>query len=517
MDQVPPVSGRPRWILIPAFVGVVLYVAGMTAAGYGGAAGLHHLLNRHPSSSTVAHSEREPVQIESAPPLFLSWPEEKPDLALVLTGQMNGYMRPCGCSDGQLGGLPRRAGFLKYLMQEKQWPTLPVELGDIVDKTGEMEELRYQYSLESLVEMGYPVVGVGPGDLGLGVITLVGFVLNLDKSELLLANLEHEVLKEALASEGQWFETLAVQQVNGLNVAVSLLMAPGPQMEPGASLQAPQEVVDSIVQKMNEAKVDLKVLLAQMSFEEAAQFAEQHPHFDVILSRSEYEDSAAQEAKMIGNTMVTWVGKKGKSVGVIGYWKDQNPRFRFEVVPLDPRFEDVERMNEIYAQFVSDIKNRNFLEKVPKYPPAHGDHYVGAENCASCHQAIYDHWKTTKHAHAMHTLEVAKPKGQDSNPECVHCHVVGLHEKSGFASMKQTPHLAGVQCESCHGPGGQHAEAELAYRESKSKDLASLMPLRERVRRSRFTIKEQCIYCHNSENSVHFNFETYWPKVAHPR
>src|SRR3954453_5485411 len=48
--------------------------------------------------------------------LFPDWPEQpKPALVLALTGEMNGYLRPCGCSEGQSGGLARRAGLLAFL------------------------------------------------------------------------------------------------------------------------------------------------------------------------------------------------------------------------------------------------------------------------------------------------------------------------------------------------------------------------------------------------------------------
>src|SRR5215207_1030876 len=42
--------------------------------------------------------------------LFQDWPQDdKPAFVVALTGEMSGYLRPCGCSEGQGGGLPRRA------------------------------------------------------------------------------------------------------------------------------------------------------------------------------------------------------------------------------------------------------------------------------------------------------------------------------------------------------------------------------------------------------------------------
>src|SRR2546426_3771802 len=49
----------------------------------------------------------------AGPPLFRDWP--KPDVALLLTGEQNGYLQPCGCSAIQLGGLARRYNFSQSL------------------------------------------------------------------------------------------------------------------------------------------------------------------------------------------------------------------------------------------------------------------------------------------------------------------------------------------------------------------------------------------------------------------
>jgi hypothetical protein len=45
----------------------------------------------------------------------------------------------------------------------------------------------------------------------------------------------------------------------------------------------------------------------------------------------------------------------------------------------------------------------------------------------------------------------------DQNARCLACHTVGLGLPSGFISAEETPQLGGVQCENCHGPGGNHA------------------------------------------------------------
>ncbi len=90
--------------------------------------------------------------------------------------------------------------------------------------------------------------------------------------------------------------------------------------------------------------------------------------------------------------------------------------------------------------------------------PAGAATFVGSEACADCHQEAVDFWKTTRHAGAWETLEaVGKPFDYD----CISCHVTGWEEPGG-ASMASNETLRDVQCETCHGPGSKHVDADEA-------------------------------------------------------
>jgi predicted CXXCH cytochrome family protein len=80
--------------------------------------------------------------------------------------------------------------------------------------------------------------------------------------------------------------------------------------------------------------------------------------------------------------------------------------------------------------------------------------FVGAGTCQQCHADSHETWAETAHAGALETLEAI---GQGENAECLPCHVVGFGETDGFVDRATTDELAGVQCENCHGPGGEHA------------------------------------------------------------
>lgn len=480
---------------------IVALSAASLGAGYGLARGIHGALKtlERPAAPAAA---REPQYA----PLFAGWPGERPDLVLVLSGEMHGYLRPCGCSPGQQGGLARRGGLLDFLREEKQWDALPLDLGDLVGKSSPLEADRYAYALESLQKLGYAAVGVGPEDLRISLGAILGQAINLKGTKLVEANLTH-VEEDVQALLAESIPPMTIAERGGVKVAIGAVMGdppPGGLADKSAKVEPAGEAAGKLLDAMAAAKPDLKVLLAMMPVQEADKLAAARPGFDLILCQSRLEDSLVQEAHLVGSTMVTWVGRKGKSVGIVGFWKSGEPRLRFELVPLDQRFAEDPEMNEVYARFIQAVKAGGYVEKAAKTPLLDGEAYVGAARCGECHPRAYAKWRGTRHAHALESLQKAQPPGQDFNPECVQCHTTGFEYATGFVTRDKTPHLVGNQCENCHGPGKRHSD------DPKNKEWATAMRL------SRNTVKQTCITCHDSDNSIHFQFETYWPKVEHP-
>ena len=116
--------------------------------------------------------------------------------------------------------------------------------------------------------------------------------------------------------------------------------------------------------------------------------------------------------------------------------------------------------------------------------------YSGEEACSVCHVSQHTSWSITNHAHAFETLA---EHGEDRNPECLGCHVVGWEERGGYSLDSPLPHLEGVQCESCHGRGGPHQSPDFA-----TSGLESV-----------------CAECHNPKHSLHFVFAERLPLVSH--
>ena len=95
--------------------------------------------------------------------------------------------------------------------------------------------------------------------------------------------------------------------------------------------------------------------------------------------------------------------------------------------------------------------------------------YIGAKKCKACHMKQYKSWKKTTMATSFENLkpgakaDAKKKAGLDpakdytADADCLKCHTTG-YGKGGFVSIEKTPKLAGVQCEGCHGPGGDYSK-----------------------------------------------------------
>jgi hypothetical protein len=130
-------------------------------------------------------------------------------------------------------------------------------------------------------------------------------------------------------------------------------------------------------------------------------------------------------------------------------------------------------------------------------PPAQGEAaYVGNEACRSCHPAPFAVYDKTGHARAYATLESVQ---KQYRLDCVACHVIGFQQAGGVCRVDQVEGRKNVGCENCHGPGSIHVA-----------DGTRQTVLRPRPGPS------VCVGCHTAENSIHFDFATYLPRVLGP-
>ena len=497
---------------------------------------------------------------------FRDWPAgKKPDVALVLTGQQHSYLKFCGCSRPQLGGLERRYNLFAALRQ-RGWPIVAADLGDIVAYTDGVHDqslLKYETALKALQVLGYSAIGVGELDLRLPLIEGLGRTILQDPAAyppLLSANLANRVtefphpslekqsmIREVAAAGGQDGQPrIGIVSVTGTSVQQRLKEGTPARFDPQDT------VLKALAQRMDRAdpKLDVRLLLYQGDFADALKIAKAMPNaFDVILSLCAEQDPPSRP-DMIGKTMVIRVGHRGRHIGIVGAFRtgnaDQPIKLHYQLVSLGEEFETPKGQEanhpivKLLESYAAEVKLQNFLGKYPQNVhavqaafPQQKAHFVGSEACKECHKRDYDLWKESKHSHALDALSkiADKPANRQFDPDCVRCHTVGFGVVSGYVDEKKTPNLMHVGCETCHGPGSMHVKDPKNARYfpglspwkvnandllAKPTDIAKgFEALTQNEQKVFNRVNDLCIKCHDIDNDPHYKLHQYWPKIVH--
>ncbi len=439
------------------------------------------------------HSGKEPGD-------SLNKTSSAPTIYVVFTGEENGYLEPCGCSEVQLGGLMKRHTLINHQRgKDENWILL--SLGDLPGKVGRQDEIKMETALDALDRMGYVAHNIGEKDLNMG-IDLLGYLSQISNVDFVSSNIvdldtsafniKPYIIKEIKTEE-------SILKVGILGIVSPELIESAYQ---DVTVVDPVLALKPLLSDLYD-KTDILILLSHAEMEESIKIAEVYPELDLIIS-GHLVDRPDLYLKKVNNTYVIPVGEKGKYVGKITLSTRQKESGEdehvnssspvIETIPLDEKVEDSSEIVMLLKIYQERLKDEELLAQVFKSDPPSNLTYIGNDDCAACHNKIFKHWKETGHASAYETLVKAE---HEYDPECVECHVIGLNYFTGFETIESTPALKGVGCESCHGSGSDH-------KETLSKDYGKVGV-------------ENCEICHNDEHSPHFEFKNYWQKIKHPR
>ena len=422
-----------------------------------------------------------------------------PIIHVVFTGEENGYLEPCGCSEKQLGGISKRHTLINHL-REKDENLLLLSLGDLTGKVGRQDEIKMETAFESLDLMGYVAHNLGEKDLEMGT-DLLGYLSQISNVDLISSNIVFTT--EVLGIKPYVIKEIKTKDTT-LSVGILGIVSPGLVESAYQNMEVMDPVV-SLTPLLSDLrdKTDILILLSHAEMEESIVIAEACPELDLIIS-GHLVDRPDLYREKVKNTYVIPVGEKGKYVGKITLSPQQKQTGEdeyfnrlppvIEITPLDERFADSPDIAMLLRIYQERLKDEELLAQVFKSDLPSNLAFIANNDCAVCHNKIFKHWEGTGHASAYETLVKAE---HEYDPECVECHVIGLNYFTGFETMESTPELKGVGCESCHGAGSDHKETQ-------SKDYGRVSV-------------ENCEICHNDEHSPNFEFNDYWQKIKHPR
>ena len=461
-------------------------------------------------------------------PIFEGWP--RPKVMLVFSGELNGYLEPCGCAglENQKGGLKRRHTLLENLRKEGT-PVVPLDLGGQVKRIGTQADIKFRHAVESLVKLDYRAVGFGPRDLKIDVL---GAAVNLDEQSnpFVSANV-------ALVDFDSGF-TRRFRVIDAGQTKIGVTSILGTKLQQGlenldfVQCVDPVAALDEVVKELQAARCDYTILLSHADPEESQALARRFPIFDFVVTAGGAQEPPRQAAEIEGTkAQLIEVGHKGMYVAAVGLYDDARKPFRLQRVPLDSRFPDSREMQQSMIEYQQELQTLGLAGLGLKgIPVGGGRKFVGTQKCAECHSEAMEVWENSPHAHATESIANAKysnpPRLHD--PECLSCHATGWDPQkyfpysSGFKGLASTPHLAASGCENCHGPGSAHVAAETpAGTQQQKEQEREFLRLRlvdnegNKEGQAFGKVAQTCVQCHDLDNSPEFDFQGYWPDVEH--
>ncbi|MCB1129319.1 MAG: cytochrome c family protein, partial [Verrucomicrobiae bacterium] len=184
-----------------------------------------------------------------------------------------------------------------------------------------------------------------------------------------------------------------------------------------------------------------------------------------------------------------------------------------------PPFDPEEAWKRI-AHPVPEVKPDPAPPAAESDPAPPGPHqYTGVMACSACHQGErfgfqFSKWRETPHARAF--ADLASPRGYEiagqegvpgdptASPQCLRCHTTGHGLAAGAFAAGFDPR-DGVQCEACHGPGGDYSPEAVMLDKLAAAD-AGLLPVNEAT----------CRGCHDNAHGKPFNYREAVRAIRHP-
>ncbi|MGD8499631.1 MAG: cytochrome c family protein [Phycisphaerales bacterium] len=400
-------------------------------------------------------------------------------LTVFLTGNVLGELKPCGCSGGQLGGFDRRSTVLNSVSGQRR---LVVDTGSFVKSDAEQDLIKYNIIIQALELLDYDLVSLSEKDIeignNLGVLDGIESVFNIiSPAGTADRSLPARFTKE-LSLKGRTV-SVTVAAFNAKSVPIEQVR------ELFATPSGVQTLDILILNHCDPGIIDF--------------IAGSVPLVDCIICPAE-----SDEPMIIGDPnkrpLAFSVGRFGRYICRLQVTAParagERLKLTFHAVAVEEDLPQDGSLVRLYEDYQQIVRDRNLLEKHPRFRLPNGLQYSGSRSCKPCHTYEYEKWSGNAHGRAFATLERV---GSQFDPECVVCHVVGMDYESGFISQEQTGHLKNVGCENCHGPGSEHIKTAGAT------ELAEP--------------KSACIDCHTPEHSGDYagNERSFLEKIVHWR
>lgn len=232
---------------------------------------------------------------------------------ILYSGTLYGYLEPCGCKEGRVGGVARLAAAFRDSLHRWHEHALILEAGDFAEVYTLGDSLKNRVLLQAFSEMDYHAVNITAQDLIIGRETLTWARDSL-KLPLISANL---VDKSSGGSFLPGWRLIRVKQhVFGiLGVGAVRPLELRRSRESTFEFTDPETAVRTAITAMK-PKCDRIILLTDLPARSSRRIAVQNPEIDLILSTMELEPQG--NLPRFGRALTAGTSRKGRALTTIG-------------------------------------------------------------------------------------------------------------------------------------------------------------------------------------------------------
>ena len=443
----------------------------------------------------------------------------KPKSATILyTSQVYGQLRSCNCTKFRFGGYGRQANLIRQLSQKHQ-DLILIDCGDALDNdTSQQGKMKRDLTAKIMATIGYNAYVPGEMEIAAGLADLNAKCAKLS-IPVTCANVFYADTGKRVCSSHVTHKTADGTKVTVVGLFGKGLVANDVLRDTNVKIGDAADLLKKLAPVLRK-DTDILVVAAHMTMDDAKTISAMGIGDVVICSHIEKESLMPEKDKNVVDapysdgvsgvflkslTRTNWsVGKLEMKRSQANKWQavsnkllyldreyEESPEIvkMFDAHNIELRDFYVKQREEMRAQLDKKIRARGLD---PDEMRERNKRYAGHASCKECHAKAYDVWKDTRHSRAIDTLKNTK---QEFDPECVGCHTTGYNQLTGFINMRETPELANVQCEACHGAGKAHAAKPAAGYGA--------------------TGEEHCRSCHTEELDPDFDYEKMWKKIAH--
>ena len=405
-------------------------------------------------------------------------------LVILISGDTAGWIVPCGCASNQSGGLLRRATYAADL--RKRVDLIVADVGGAPGGTSPYQRVKFEAILDGELAMGIAAHNIGGPEADLGVDYLRQLI-DTKKVPFISANLR-DADGEPVA------DLLRIVEIADRRVALAGVLSPQ-YAAAGMQITDPKTALLGCIAEAGD-RYDTLVVLAYLPEDELHELAGALPEADVIVGGP---TGQSIPPRTVGQALLTSATNKGKFL-VRLETLPQTPDLQWTAyfAEMGPDLTDHPNQLDNLQHYLDELARRDFKPRqtglVAPTPPGIPESYriAGNRSCLECHEEDCRLWEESKHAEAWQVLE---EQGKHVDPACQQCHTTGYGLPGGFASVRGTAARRAVGCENCHGPSAAHVDAP--------------------SEKTPFDAGDQCIRCHDHENSPEFDYDEYWQNIHH--